>query len=206
MKTDQTSARTHGSAEGSETKAVPRAAQLPHSAEGARVLESTNMPSVGVGGVLTTCNCADCDHEKAAMSAIPPTANRCNAMTKKVWHTPEPQPCKLPAWRDGFCRKHHPANRGKRGDVTNEIAACKVMVTRAVDRLRRVKKRLAELEREQQKWFAFLGGGGAEHKRDDCNEAAGGGVSSLERGARRNDEAQRLPETARAPREGGPGE
>lgn len=83
-------------------------------------------------------------------------AARCKALTKRVWHTPEPRPCKLPTWQDGYCRKHHPANRAKRGNVTNEIAACKLMLKSAEDRVERVKNRLVELEREQQKWCAFL--------------------------------------------------
>lgn len=85
---------------------------------------------------------------------------RCKAITKMVWWRKEPTPCKLPAWKDGFCRKHHPARRAQRGDVSKEIVMCKETLKQAEQRVERAKQKLADLEKEQRAWDAFMGGGG----------------------------------------------
>lgn len=83
---------------------------------------------------------------------------RCKALTKMVWWRREPMPCKLPAWKDGYCRKHHPARRAERGDVSKELAMCRKTLTEAQARVVRAKEKLAELEAEQRNWIAFMEG------------------------------------------------
>lgn len=85
---------------------------------------------------------------------------RCKAITKMVWWRKEPTPCKLPAWKDGFCRKHHPARRAERGDVSKELGMCRETLKQAEQRVERAKQKLVELETEQRAWNAFMGGGG----------------------------------------------
>lgn len=82
------------------------------------------------------------------------SALRCCATTRPVWYRPEPTQCAWPAWKDGYCRKHHPVARAKR--IKAEIRATEQSITVTEQKHAVLKQRHADLLAEQARWEAFL--------------------------------------------------
>lgn len=84
------------------------------------------------------------------------TDPRCKALTPARWYKSEPTQCKMPAWKDGYCRKHHPLNRAIKDKPLKEIAAARKSLESAEKKVAHWTKRIAELEAEQKKLESIL--------------------------------------------------
>lgn len=80
------------------------------------------------------------------------TTMNCKAITTKRWYQDGPAECKLAAWKDGFCRQHHPANRARADRPGKELAAARKSLESAKKKVEHWAKRIAELEIEKLKW------------------------------------------------------
>lgn len=86
------------------------------------------------------------------MSTLP----RCRGMTRPKWYA-DPHPCRFPAWKDGYCRRHHPAIRSM--SLDKEILAAQASYDSALRRLEAAETRLVQLKNEQERWRAFYRAG-----------------------------------------------
>ena len=82
------------------------------------------------------------------------SVNRCCAMTGAKWYRPEPTPCKLPAWKDGYCRKHHPVQRAK--GIVKEMDATQKALKTAKGKVAFYKQKVERLIVERERWDAFI--------------------------------------------------
>ena len=77
-------------------------------------------------------------------------------MTRPKWYA-DPHPCRFPAWKDGYCRRHHPAIRSL--SLDKEIKAAQASYDSALRRLEAAETRLVQLKNEQERWRAFYRAG-----------------------------------------------
>lgn len=82
---------------------------------------------------------------------------RCKGLVPPRWYKPEPTRCKLPAWKDGWCRRHHPANRGQKGTVRGQLESARRSLASAETKVNHWKRRITELEKELARYDAFVG-------------------------------------------------
>lgn len=76
---------------------------------------------------------------------------RCKGSTPVTWFRSTPQPCKLAAWKDGWCKAHHPLQRALRETPLRELRSAQANLEKAKKRVKFYEDRITKLEGEVRK-------------------------------------------------------